>query len=88
MAELTTYRDEIQTKLGPYVDAGQLTQDMQLLAHRLHKDMMDAKDRGTDYLGELKTMMEQNGDDVRSRINTYTRKLKKRLNTDTEEIRK
>ncbi|KAL7394301.1 hypothetical protein ABVT39_023839 [Epinephelus coioides] len=89
MAELTAYRDELQTKLAPYTDAstGQLSQDLQLLANRLQKDMVDAKDRSTEYLGELKTMVEQNSDDVHGRITTYTNKLKKRLNKDTEEIR-
>lgn len=90
MAELTAYRDDIQTKLAPYTDAstGQLSQDLQLLANRLQKDMVDAKERSTEYLGELKTMVEQNSDDVHGRITTYTNKLKKRLNKDTEEIRK
>ncbi len=90
MAELTTYRDDIQTKLLPLTESstGQLTQDLQLLISRLHKDMLDAKERSTEYLGELKTMMEQNSDDVHGRISTYTTKLRKRLNKDTEEIRK
>lgn len=90
MAELATYRDDIQTKLVPYTETstGQLSQDLQLLANKLQKDMLDAKERSTEYLGELKTMMEQNSDDVRNRINTYSHKLKKRLNKDTEEIRK
>lgn len=89
MAELATYKDDIQTKLSPYTESstGQLTQDLQLLASKLQKDMLDAKERSTDYLGELKTMVEQNTDDVRNRISTYTHKLKKRLNKDTEEIR-
>lgn len=89
MSELALYRDDIQAKLTPYTQGstGQLSQDLQLLANRLQKDMMDAKERSTEYLGELKTMMEQNSDDVRSRINTYSHKLKKRLNKDTEEIR-
>nr|ACF21982.1 apolipoprotein E [Oplegnathus fasciatus] len=89
MAELATYRDDIQTKLTPYTESstGQLSQDLQLLANKLQKDMLDAKERSTEYLGELKTMMEQNTDDVRNRISTYTHKLKKRLNKDTEEIR-
>ncbi|XP_039662541.1 apolipoprotein Eb [Perca fluviatilis] len=89
MAELAVYRDDIQTKLTPYTDSstGQLAQDMQLLGNKLQKDMLDAKERSVEYLGELKTMMEQNTDDVRSRISTYTHKLKKRLNKDTEEIR-
>lgn len=90
MAELTAYKDDIQTKITPYTETStaQLTQDMQLLANKLQKDMVDAKERSTEYLGELKTMMEQNTDDVRNRISTYTHKLKKRLNKDTEEIRK
>lgn len=90
MAELGTYRENIQTKLMPYTETstGQLTQDLQLLANKLQKDMLDAKERSTEYLSELKTMMEQNGEDVRGRISTYTHKLKKRLNKDTEEIRK
>ncbi|XP_071325556.1 apolipoprotein Eb [Trachinotus anak] len=89
MAELTAYRDDIQTKLGPYAETstGQLSQDLQLLATKLQNDMLDAKERSTEYLGELKTMMEQNTDDVRNRIGTYTNKLKKRLNKDTEGIR-
>ncbi|XP_044216261.1 apolipoprotein Eb [Thunnus albacares] len=86
MAELTAYKDEIQTKVTE-ASTGQLSEDLQLLANKLQKDMLDAKERSTEYLGELKTMMEQNTDDVRSRISTYTHKLKKRLNKDTEEIR-
>ncbi|XP_010892442.2 apolipoprotein Eb [Esox lucius] len=89
VAELTTYREGIQTQLGPYTEetAGQLGQDLQLLTTKLEKDMLDAKERSTQYLGELKTMMDQNAEDVKNRVNTYTRKLKKRLGKDTEEIR-
>lgn len=90
MAELAAYRDDINTKLTPYADGstGQLSQDLQLLANKLQKDMVDAKERSAVYLGELKTMIEQNSDDVRGRIGTYSHKLKKRLNKDTEEIRR
>lgn len=89
MAELTKYREDIQTKLAPYTDisSGQLSQDMQLLFNRLQKDMTEAKDRSTEYVRELKSMMEQNSEDARSRMNTYTNKLRKRLDKDTEEIR-
>ncbi|KAF5898189.1 apolipoprotein Eb-like, partial [Clarias magur] len=86
MDELSTYRTEIETKLTPYA-SGQLKQDLDLLTSKLQTDMIDAKERSTQYLQELKTMMEQNADDVKNRINTYTRKLKKRLGKDTEEIR-
>lgn len=90
MAELAKYRDDVQTKMMPLTEtsAGLMSQDLQLLINRLQRDMLDAKERSADYLGELKTMMEQNSDDVRSRINTYSNKLRKRLNKDTEEIRK
>lgn len=90
MAELTVYRDDIQTKLAPYTDGttGQLSQDLQLLVNKLQKDMEDAKERSTEYLGELKNMMDLNTDDVRTRINSYSHKLKKRLDKDSEEIRK
>lgn len=89
MAELTKYKDDVQAKLAPYTDSSsQVSQDMQLLFTRLQKDMEDAKDRSTEYLGELRSMMDSNHDDVRSRMTTYTNKLRKRLNKDTEEIRK
>ncbi|XP_054637582.1 apolipoprotein Eb [Dunckerocampus dactyliophorus] len=89
MSELVAYKDDIQAKLGPYATAstGQLTTDLQLLANRLQKDMLDAKERSTEYLGELKSMVEQNSGDVRGRISSYTHKLRKRLNKDTEDIR-
>lgn len=88
MAELTKYREDIQTKLVPYTDisSGQLTQDMQLLFNRLQKDMTEAKDRSTEYLQELKSLMAQNGNDARNRMSTYTSKLRKRLDKDTKEI--
>ncbi|XP_068611536.1 apolipoprotein Eb [Brachionichthys hirsutus] len=89
MAELTTYRDDIQNKLSPYTDSttSQMSQDLQLLANRLQKDMLDAKERSVGYLGEVKAMVAQNNDDIQQRISTYTTKLRKRLNKDTEEIR-
>lgn len=90
MAELTKYKDDIESKMLPLTETSnlQMTQDFQLLVNRLQKDMLDAKERSTQYLGELQTMMDQNSEDVRGRIGTYTNKLKKRLNKDTEEIRK
>ncbi|XP_068179493.1 apolipoprotein Eb [Antennarius striatus] len=89
MAELAAYRDDIQTKLRPYTDGttGQMSQDLQLLANRLNKDMLDAKERSIEYLNEVKTMMTQNTGEVHDRISTYSTKLRKRLNKDTEEIR-
>ncbi|XP_037532091.1 apolipoprotein Eb [Nematolebias whitei] len=89
MAELTAYKDDIQTKLAPHAVAStnQMSEDLQLLASKLQTDMTDAKVRSSEYLNELKSMVDQNLDDVRSRITTYTTKLRKRLAKDTEEIR-
>ncbi|KAG7474292.1 apolipoprotein Eb-like [Solea senegalensis] len=89
MAELKTYRDDVQTKLTPLteISTGQVAWNLQHLANKLQKDMLDAKDRTTDYLGELKSMVELNSDDVRGRVSAYTSKLRKRLDKDTEEIR-
>lgn len=90
MAELAVYRDDIQAKLAPYADPsnGQMSQDLQLLATKLQNDMLDAKERSSEYLNELKAMLEQNNEEARNRVRTYTNKLKKRLNKDTEGIRK
>uniref|UniRef100_A0A3Q0SEV9 Apolipoprotein Eb n=1 Tax=Amphilophus citrinellus TaxID=61819 RepID=A0A3Q0SEV9_AMPCI len=89
MAELETYKDNIQTKLVPYTETStaQLSQDIQLLINRLQKDMLDAKERGTEYHRELQAMVDHNTDDIHGRLNTFIHKLQKRLNKDTEEIR-
>ena len=90
MAELAEYRKDITTKLGPYADdtKGQLTQDMQLLVDRLQADMTDAKEKSGQYLEEVRALVELNAEEANTRLGTYTRKLKKRLSKDTEEIRK
>lgn len=89
IAELTTYREDIQNKLAPYTESstGQLSQDMQLLFNRLQTDMTEAKERSTAYVRELKSLIDQNGDDARNRMRTYIIKLRKRLDKDTEQIR-
>lgn len=90
MAELETYKNNIQTKLVPYTETStaQLSQDVQLLINRLQKDMLDAKERGTEYHSELQAIVDHNTGDLESRINTFIHKLQKRLNKDIEEIRK
>lgn len=47
MAELNTYRDDLQTKLSPYTDisTSQMTEDLQLLVNRLQKDKTMVKRR-------------------------------------------
>lgn len=90
MSELTMYKEDVQTKLAPYTQeaAERFSTDMQKMTTRLHDHMTSARDQMTKYSSELQTMMEQNADDVRARVATYTRKLKKRLMKDTEEIKR
>nr|XP_015191895.1 PREDICTED: apolipoprotein Eb-like [Lepisosteus oculatus] len=90
MAELSVYSDDLQNKLAPYTkDAGErFARDFAVLRDRLHADMLGARNKAAQYSEEMRVMMEQNVDDVRNRLNLYTRKLKKRLGKDTEEIRR
>uniref|UniRef100_A0AAY4DLX0 Apolipoprotein Eb n=1 Tax=Denticeps clupeoides TaxID=299321 RepID=A0AAY4DLX0_9TELE len=87
MSELSMYRDDLHNKLGPLAKntAELLQQDFLLLADKLEADMKDAKERTVMYTTELQTLVEQNTAEVRNRLNTYTRKLKKRLGKDTED---
>ncbi|XP_029959175.1 apolipoprotein Eb [Salarias fasciatus] len=89
MAELEVYRDDIQNKLAPFTQtsASQMTEDMTLLFDKLQRDMIEAKDRQLEYLGEFKGMVETNTDDIRNKITTFTNKLSKRLRKDASEIR-
>lgn len=90
MSELTMYRDDLQTKLAPYTQdaAERLAKDLQNLADKLRGHMIEARKQMEIYSTELQTMMEQNADDVRARVFTYTRKIKKRLNKDTQDIKR
>lgn len=89
MAELQVYKDDIQNKLAPFTQtsADQMSQDMTLLFKKLQNDMIEAKERHIEYLGELKAMVETNTDNVRDRFTSYSNKLRKRLNKDASEIR-
>lgn len=88
MSELNMYSDDMKTKLGPLAKdtAERLGKEVQLLVNKLQAHMAEAKDRTTVYTLELQTMLEQNANDVSHRVNTYSRKLNKRLSKDTQEI--
>lgn len=90
MSELAMYKEDIETKLTPYTHeaAERFSTDMQKMTNRLHEHMTSARDQMTRYSSELHTMVEQNADDVKARVATYTRKLKKRLTKDSEEIKR
>lgn len=90
MSELAIYKEDVQTKLAPYTQEAveRFSTDMQKMTNRLHDNMISARDQMAKYSTELQTMMEQNADDVRARVATYTRKMKKRLMKDTEEIKR
>lgn len=84
------YKDDLQTKLAPYTQeaAEHLAVDLQKLGGKLREHMSEAQEQMEKYGLELQTMMEQNAEDVRARVTAYTRKLKKRLNKDTQEIKR
>jgi len=90
MMELQMYKDDMQTKLGPYAreTAERFNEDLQLLTSKLRTHMEEARDRVTEYSLELRTMVEQNAEDVKNRANTYAKKLRKRFNKDIQEINK
>lgn len=90
LADLSMYRDDLQTKLGPFAEetAAQLGQDMTLLANKLQVHLNEAQDKAMVYSDELQSLAQQNADDVSGRMKTYVRKLKKRLGKDSEEIRR
>ncbi|KAI4818198.1 hypothetical protein KUCAC02_011552 [Chaenocephalus aceratus] len=89
MSELTQYREDLKTKLGPYTleAAGTLGRDLQRTFGKLDWHLLEAREQMKKYRLELTTMMEQNTDDVMVRVSAYSRKLKKRLNKDTESIK-
>ena len=89
MDELTVYRQDMQTKLAPYTQeaAQRLGDDLEWLGKKLRIHMEDGREQMEKYSAELQTMMEQNADDVRVRVSAYTRKMKKRLNKDAQEIK-
>ncbi|XP_033950927.1 apolipoprotein Ea [Pseudochaenichthys georgianus] len=90
MSELTQYREDLKTKLGPFTleAAGSLGRDLQRTFGKLDWHLLEAREQMKKYRLELTTMMEQNTDDVRVRVSAYSRKLKKRLNKDTQSIKR
>lgn len=90
MAELAKYKDSFEAKIRPLTETSptQMAQDMQLLVDRLGRDLQEGKERSLVYIEEMRSMVNQNTGNIQNRMEGYLRKLKKRLNTDTEEIRK
>merc|ERR1712121_510918 len=73
MAELNTYKADVEVKLAPYTQdtAGQIGQDLQLLADRLNKDSEEIRNTVATYLGELQSRTTQNIDMVRERVEPF-----------------
>lgn len=88
MAELAKYKDDTEAKIRSLTETSstQMAVDLQLLVQRLGKDLEDGKERGIMYLTEMKDMV--NTGNIQNRMEGYLRKLKKRVQADTEEIRK
>lgn len=90
MSELAMYKDDLEIKLAPYTQesAERLGMELQKLFSKLQEHMLSGREQMLKYSEELQTMMEQNTDDVKVRVSAYTRKMKKRLNKDTQEIKR
>lgn len=88
MAELEKYKDDAEAKIRSFTDTSstQMAVDLQPLLNRLGKDLQDGKERGIQYLTEMKDM-EYTGN-IQTRMEDYLRKLKKRVHDDATEIRK
>lgn len=89
MAELAIYKESIEAKIRPLTETSstQVVQDIQLLIQKLGRDLQEGKDHSLAYLNDMRAMMNQNPGTNRD-MQAYLRKLRKRLNADTEEIRK
>ncbi|KAM9738482.1 apolipoprotein Ea [Menidia menidia] len=85
LAELSSYRDDVQTKLAPLsLEAAERLQgDLQLLAGRLRGHVAEAGQQVASYGQELQALVD---DSVRLPLETYSRKLAKRLQKDVQEI--
>lgn len=81
------YTEALRTKLAPYTQE-RLTKDLQKLGDKLREHLSDAGAQMQKYRLELQAMMEQNIDDVSVKFSTYSRKLRKRLGKDTQEIKR
>lgn len=88
MAELEKYKDDAEAKIRSLTDTSstQMAVDLQPLFSRLGKDLQDGKERGIQYLTEMKDMA--NTGNIQTRMEGYLRKLKKRVHADATEIRK
>lgn len=87
---MAKYKDNVQAKFRPLSESTstQIANDIQLLVDRLARDLQEGKERGLRYLNDMKFAMDQNTGDIQSQMGAYLRKLRKRLHSDTEEIRK
>lgn len=90
MAELSAYRADLEDKLAPSVReaAKRLDKDLREMLERLRERASKAGEQMEQYRQELQTVVEQNSDDVRRTVATYTRKMNKRLNNDAAEFKR
>jgi len=90
MSELALYRDNLNTKLGPFTQerAEALARDLQLMGTKLQTNMAEAGGRATDYSQELRNVLEQSASDLSTTFNAYARKIRKRVNKDKDVFHK
>ncbi|XP_061839476.1 apolipoprotein Ea [Nerophis lumbriciformis] len=89
MAELDTYRDNLESKLAPYTEltAKRLSSELRGMGEHLYDNVVMAREQMDTYAADLNILMKQNADDIRQKVGAYTRKMNKRLSKNTMEIK-
>ncbi|XP_007941111.1 apolipoprotein E [Orycteropus afer afer] len=90
MKEVSAYKSELETQLGPVAEQTQarLTKELQAAQARLAADMEDVRSRLAQYRSEAQAVLGQNTEELRARLASHLRKLRKRLLRDAEELQK
>ncbi|KAM6223650.1 apolipoprotein E [Rhynchocyon petersi] len=90
MKEVSAYKAELETQLGPVAQQTQarLAKELQAAQARLGADMEDVRSRLAQYRNEAQTMVSQNAEEMRARFSAHLRKLRKRLLRDAEDLQK
>lgn len=89
MTEVAKYKDSIEAKLRPLTETSltQMAQDMHPLIQRLGRELQEGRDNSLVYLNDMKAEMMSSSTDTQERMQIYLKRLRKRIDADTAEIR-
>ncbi|XP_006901323.1 PREDICTED: apolipoprotein E [Elephantulus edwardii] len=90
MKELSAYKAELKTQLGPVAEQTRvrLAKELQAAQDRLAADMEDVRNRLVQYRSEAQTVLGQSAEEMRARLASHLRKTRKRLVRDFEDLQK